>query len=528
MRPQRQCPSGNVRRLTYGNWADGMDDNELETATVGQLERALEVHPADDLIIVDLDETLWLRNSTEAFLDHARPRLVVASLLALIDVLRPWRLTAKHKRARATFVWRDWLRVLMILILTPWNYWRWRRDGPEIARAARNEQLLACLERYDQGCGTRGLTVVASHGFAAIVAPLVQGLLPGASIVAASLALGWRQRAAGKWAALTARFDKAELRRALFLTDHEEHDADVVRQVARPLVLRWPGARFEPACARSYTPFRYTTKGKHAGRNYLIRVFLGIDCMVLMLASVPVAVAPFTTMLAYLFLILSFFVIFEIGYHENDLLGAEREESPRLTEARVRELGTMVESEAWCAAFLLALPGIVLLAIWEPSGWVGSGGWLGRSAELMVLWGLVLGATRGLFALFNRIDKSSRVLIYLPLQAMKGIGVVCILGLPVSIVGMELLIAQPIARWIPYITYRTSGDWMETPDRLYRLILFTVLFAATVPFVPWATTPLWPIALIFGWCLLHARHDILAAWRHWHLLKPRTSTDGND
>lgn len=504
-----------------------MDDDTLETSTVGQLEQSLADHPADDLIIVDLDETLWLRNSTEAFLDHARPRLVVTSLLALIDVLRPWRLTAKRKRARATFVWRDWLRIMLVLVLTPWNYWRWRRDGAKIARAAGNDELLGCLERYDQGRRARGRVVVASHGFASIVAPLIRGLLPGVPIVAASLALGWRQRAAGKWAALVARFDKAELRRALFLTDHEEHDADVVRQVARPLVLRWPGARFEPACARAYTPFRYTTKGKHAGRNYLVRVFLGIDWMVLVLASVPTAAAPFSTMLAYLFLILSFFVIFEIGYHENDLLGAEREKSPKLTEARLRELGTMVEFEAWCAAILLAVPGIVLLAMYEPSGWFGAESWPIRCAELVALWGLVLVATRGLFALFNRIDKSSRVLVYLPLQAMKGIGIVSILGLPVSIVGMELLIAQPIARWIPYITYRTSGGWLETPDRLYRLILFTVLFAATLPFVQWATTPVWPIILIFAWCLLHARGDILAAWRHCHLLKPRTSADGN-
>jgi len=250
--------------------------------------------------------------------------------------------------------------------------------------------------------------------------------------------------------------------------------------------------------------------------------------MVLVLASVPAATAPFSAMLAYLFLILSFFVIFEIGYHENDWLGAEREESPCLTEARIRELGTMVEPEAWCAAILLAVPGIILLAIQEPFGWVADEHWLVRSAWLMVLWGLVLIAMRGLFALFNRIDKRSRVLVYLPLQAMKGIGIVSILDLPVTIVGMELLIAQPIARWIPYVAYRASGgEWLETPDRLYRLILFAVLFAATLPFIDWATTLVWPIVLIFGWCLLHARKDILEARRGWHFLKPSTSADGN-
>ena len=505
-----------------------MDDHASEISSADQLERALADHPADDLIIVDLDETLWLRNSTEAFLDYARPRLFVTCLLALIDWFRPWRLTAKRRRARASFIWRDWVRVTLIVILTPWNYWRWRRDGASIARAASNDALLASLERHDHGRSTAGRIVVASHGFASIVKPLVRGLLPDAQLVAPPLALGWRQRAAGKWAALAARFNPAELRRSLFLTDHEEHDADVVRQVARPLVLLWPGARFEPACARAYTPFRYTTMGKHAGRNYLFRVFLGIDWMVLALASVPVAAAPFSAMLAYLFLVLSFFVIFEVGYHENDSLGAEREKSPRLTDARRRELGTMVEPEAWCVSVLLALPGIVLLATQDVSGWAGEGDWLVRSAGLLGLWGLILVATRGLFALFNRIDERSRVFVYLPLQAMKGVAVVGILALPITVAGMALLIAQPIARWIPYVAYRMSGVWQETPDRLYRLIVLTFIFAAMLPFVSWATTPLWSIGLIFGWCLVHARQDIRAAWRRCHFLKPPTSAEETD
>jgi hypothetical protein len=186
----------------------------------------------------------------------------------------------------------------------------------------------------------------------------------------------------------------------------------------------------------------------------------------------------------------------------------------------------MVEPEAWCAAIVLALPGIVLLAMRDPSGWTVGEGWLVRSAGLMVLWGLVLVATRGLFALFNRIDERSRVFLYLPLQAMKGVGVVCILALPVTIAGVALLIAQPIARWLPYVAYRTSGVWRQAPDRLYRLILLVVVFAAMLPFVQWATTPLWPIGLIFGWCFLHARQDIRAAWRRSHFLKPRTSTEG--
>ena len=44
-------------------------------------------------VLVDLDETLYLRNSTEDFLDCARPGLIALILLRLLDALRPWRLS---------------------------------------------------------------------------------------------------------------------------------------------------------------------------------------------------------------------------------------------------------------------------------------------------------------------------------------------------------------------------------------------------------------------------------------------------
>jgi hypothetical protein len=63
----------------------------------------------------------------------------------------------------------------------------------------------------------------------------------------------------------------------------------------------------------------------------------------------------------------------------------------------------------------------------------------------------------GLFAIFNRVDETSRTFLYLPLQATKGIGIVLMLGLPVTIVGAALLIAQAIARWMTYVVYRNSA-----------------------------------------------------------------------
>jgi hypothetical protein len=501
--------------------AEVIHDAEIGSVATTSLETALSTHHSDDLVIIDLDETLWLRNSTEAFLDQARPRLVIASVLTLIDALRPWRLAGAD--AVTAFVWRDWLRVVLTLILTPWNYRRWRRLAPQLAWSMRNQELLALLKHHDRGRRDCGRLVVASYGFRPLVEPLVRGLLPGVPVVAASLLCGWRDRAAGKWAMLRENFDLATLARALFLTDHAEHDADVLSQVARPMVVRWPKARFEPAGAWDYAPFRYTLEAKHAEHNHL-RVFLTMDVAALVLATAPVAAAPVATIVACVLLMASFFVVYEIGYHENDAMGAEREAEPMLTEPRLRAIGSMVEAKAWCMALVLAIPGLLLLATHEISAWT-SDWWL------LIGWLTVLLLTRGIFAAFNRIDEVSRVFLYLPLQAMKGIGIVLALALPVTVAGVALLLAQPIARWIPYVIYRKSGVRWETPDRLYRLLLFVMVLMALLPVVGVEALSPQAIVLVLAWCTLQARRQLRDAWRRSFWLKVRrfrTAADESD
>ncbi len=48
--------------------------------------------------LVDLDETPYLCNSTEDFIDCAWPGLLALLLLRLIGVLEPWRLTGGDTR----------------------------------------------------------------------------------------------------------------------------------------------------------------------------------------------------------------------------------------------------------------------------------------------------------------------------------------------------------------------------------------------------------------------------------------------
>jgi hypothetical protein len=57
---------------------------------------AVRVHQGP--LLVDLDETLYLRNSTEDFVDCAWPGLLALLLLRLLDAVKPWRLTGRDTR----------------------------------------------------------------------------------------------------------------------------------------------------------------------------------------------------------------------------------------------------------------------------------------------------------------------------------------------------------------------------------------------------------------------------------------------
>src|SRR5262249_38744088 len=75
-------------------------------------------------VFVDLDETLYLRNSTEDFIDLARPGLIAALLLRLLDVIKPWRWSGGDTT-------RDVWRVRLILALFPGVRFRWARAVSE-------------------------------------------------------------------------------------------------------------------------------------------------------------------------------------------------------------------------------------------------------------------------------------------------------------------------------------------------------------------------------------------------------------
>lgn len=116
-------------------------------------------------VIVDFDETLWLRNSTEEYLLSLRPTFLACAILLAIDAVRPW---AFFRPKDARLLYRDWIRALVCIVLMPWSLAVWRRGAAERARHWRNATLIDWLARK----GRRPIKV-ATLGLDVLVRPIL-------------------------------------------------------------------------------------------------------------------------------------------------------------------------------------------------------------------------------------------------------------------------------------------------------------------------------------------------------------------
>ena len=407
--------------------------------------QALREHPGS--LLVDLDETLYLRNSSEDFIDCARPGQLALVALRLLDVLSPWRWSGGVQT-------RDCWRVALILILFPWTPLVWRARCAGLARRHRNQPLLDAL----QSC--TGTPVVTTLGFRSIVRPLVSALgLPGVRIVASRVFV-LEDRRRGKLGQVVEALGEQTVRESLTLTDSMT-DAPLLAFCARPLRTIWPDARFSPAFSGMYFPGQYISQVKHPGQGYIRRGILMEDFALWVLASEALAVHPLMHVLGLGLLLLSLWAIYERGYVENDLFAARYEEQPKLTDS----FHQMRVATPWLPPWIWALS----------AG--AAGDWVLRWPQPveprdLVLWTSVLLATYGWFLLYNSYDKATRVWLYNGLQLSRIAGFVVLVQ--ISAIGAAALAAHLFSRWLPYYVYRYgSKAWPTIPIKLIRLMLFT-------------------------------------------------------
>ncbi|MEQ8968559.1 MAG: hypothetical protein RID91_22260 [Azospirillaceae bacterium] len=481
------------------------DSARAAALATARVDAALAARP-DAPVVVDLDGTLLLRNSTECFLDAARPRLLAALILKAIDVAKPWRLLPAGGGSRS-FAWRDPLRVWAITLLMPWTWWLWRRRGAPAARRALNAALQARV-------GPRG-AVIATYGFQAVVRPLLGDLYPARRIVAAPLlgAVGHRRR--GKATALDRRMGGEALDSAILITDHAENDADIIARAADSVVVEWPGHREIPAQSGVYLPFDYTEKVKHPGERHVANVFFGEDGVALAIATLFAAGSlggAAIVLAAVGLLIASFFLVYEIGYAENDHLGLKTEARPMVHDGHDRwPLATIARTNALAAA-IAGAAGVALLAFGPARTLADTLGIADPGlafAALAGFWTALLVAQRLAFAAFNRTRPKGRIAVFPLLQLLKGFGIVAALGLAITPAGAALLAAVAGVRAVPYAIYRLGGSRWRTPDQVLRLASYIVLVAILAVSLPAGGVLEAGAAAGLLWCALKARRETL-------------------
>jgi hypothetical protein len=460
---------------------------------------AYDAGPADALaavdahrgpVLIDLDETLYLRNSTEDFIGHAWPSPVAFVLMKLLDLVAPWRLTGGAST-------RDTWRVAALSLLMPWALLTWRSAARRLAAEATNRPLA------DRLAACRQDKVIVTLGFRHVVTPLIEAMgLADVRVVSMS-AWRFRDRREGKLVAANAMLGESAVCDALLITDSTD-DLDLLRKCVRPLRVVWPEARYVAAFSDTYIPGLYLARVKRPGMKYIQRAIVRDDLAIWFLASVALAADPLTHAAVLALLALSFWATYECGYVDNDRIGAKYEKDPTLTKAFYENPVRVSTVQAWIWAAVAGAAGLLMLR-WPawPSAWD------------VTAWSGVLLVTFLTFRLYNRSDKQSRIWLFAVLQLMRAAAFVVVV--PVTTIGMIAVCAHALARWVPYYLLRVTGTkWRNGEFASTRLLFFIVLSLMFAVNLGWSL--LWSLtaAALLGWFLFKGRKELVQIYRNAH------------
>ena len=437
-------------------------------------------------LLVDLDETLYLRNSTEDFIDCARPGLLALLLLRVLDVLKPWRLTGGINT-------RDTWRVCAISTFFPWIGWCWRGKAPIVAKRYLNQELKAALKARAQP------PIIVTAGFRSIVAPLLAAMgFADAPLVAARM-YSFADRRNGKLSMVVRELGAGTVGCCLVVTD-SINDLELLQSCARPLRTLWPQARYRTALRGVYLPGEYISQIKHPGERYIFRGILQEDFAFWVLSSIGLAINPATHLVVLMLLLLSFWAIYERGYIDNDLIASRYESEPKLSATFGSVWIATPPVQPWIWALLA---GATAVAISQSDAMA--------FVVHFAVWVTVLILMYACFLFYNRLDKMTRVWLYPLLQFARSAAFTVVL--PIEPAGVAALGAHVLSRWVPYHVYRlTSTGWPSARPELVRVISFVLLLLIIVCSLGPSVLLTWSALALLLWNVFRARQDISAVF----------------
>lgn len=461
-------------------------DNLSEQAAI----EAVLAAPVGQPILVDFDETLLLRNSTEEYLSSLRPRWLAGVVLYLLNVL------LSHLPVSGLKKTRDWYRVFICTALFPWSPWLWRRHAGKIARQYENTALINALQKKE----IDDITVV-SAGYRFIIAPLLTHMsLSNPAIIAAEFSGGRKYLSAGK---SSHPIVKSLLAQSVFITDSKA-DLCELQQARTPVLVRWQSAKYVPALTNTYIPLWYAEKIKRPNQRFLFRSVLQDDFSFWLLASI------WTTqwgwqLLGITLLLVSFWAIYEVGYRENDKTGFLHEENPKLSRAFFNQDLREAHYLPWVFALISGYSGIA--ALYQLDTNLQDPNWFVLSC---IIWTGILAATRGVYYIYNRLPVRQRAFLYPVLQLFRNFSFTALV--PITPGGIALLAANALSSSITYFIYRfkKGRSWPDLPVASLRL-LFVSLALIPITLVGSLTDSPNALAYLFitAWCIYRSKQD----WR---------------
>ena len=405
-----------------------------------------------DVVFIDFDHTLFGTNTTELFIAWCRPRWLASLIDLIVRELFPWRLTG----LRHAFRVRDYVCCVILLAVMPWNLCLWRLAAAKTWRKYGQAELNVFLDRVD-----RNEIVIVSFGMKLLIDALVrESEWRGAQVIATPLLAGRKHFGVGKLQMVRRSNRSDVLDTAAFITDSND-DADLLGAVALGIRIEPLGEVFR-SLERLYFPFRYTMRAKYPFK-YFIDQLLFVDMAVIVIATSGSWSSLVNDVLIVTPLFLAFMMIYEIGYFENDAVGASHEETPSLTANVARFRHYPIEVNAWIWALAFTFCGTTIYEYIHPTI---KGAWV----AVTLTWIAVLGMSRAVFFCYNRIQVASRLFTYPLLQLLKYGSIFLVLP-PASIMGEALISGQIVLMSVVYLVYRAGGRKPNLDRELWRTLI---------------------------------------------------------
>ena len=483
----------------------------IEFLSQDQLPKSITQAAPDTPLIVDFDETLFLLNSSAEYLNSLRPRFIAAIILKVLSFLKPWRFLVKSSKDSEV---RDWFLIFFMTLCLPWNLFLWPKAAKKFAQNYSNTELITELNKNNDTN-----LIIATLGFQFVVEPILKFMpLNYNQLISCRFWQGSSDRQKGKLAMVQESIKQEQISTGILITDSLD-DEPLLKEVAKPFLITWSQAKYNSPMADVYFPLYYLERIKRPGEDYLLRAVLLDDFPIIFIAFSWLSPQPILHGIATLFLLISFWCIYEFGYYENDLVAEKYEAQPQLSNSYRDYKHTVNWWKPWIWAVAIASIGIFILEASQSATSIWDWGWLQNSRAILdngILLGLYwigfLLVSRFCFWVYNYVNKKTRIWLYFVLQITRYFGFLVVTA--TNIVGMVALLCHTFTRSISYIIYRYSGgakgNWPDIPEQFLKLWLFTIMIIGlSIADADLSILISWQTAAFTLWFLMRARNQII-------------------